>query len=381
MIAKKIDSFLFQNVMALGEQTKWQCLVYCNDFQRTKKILLHNKVEIVGEYLFINAFSVLASKRQISYLSKISQVRFISSLSKVSALMNVAGKVLGAKNSNLTGRGRRVAFIDTGINYHCDFCLGQNRLKLFKDFVGNKKECYDDNGHGTFVAGVCSGNGALSGGKYLGIAPQSEIFVLKALDQNGQAGADKILGAMEWVYDNYKKEEIDVVCMSFGSEPLGYNDPIMRGAEALWNEGVVVVAAAGNSGPEYQTIKSPGVSKKIITVGGFDDNRNEETFDSHFFEVAPFSSRGPAMRNYKPDLVAPAVDIVSCSTSDFYSSLSGTSVACPMIAGLCLLLKEKDRSLLPEAIKKMLLSSCKQICFNRNSEGYGYPNLDKIISS
>ena len=90
---------------------------------------------------------------------------------------------------------------------------------------------------------------------------------------------------MQWVYDNHKKRNIRVVCMSFGSEPLGYNDPIMSGAEELWKNGIVVVAAAGNSGPEFQTIKSPGVSSRIITVGGFDDNRiSAEDFNEKFFE-------------------------------------------------------------------------------------------------
>lgn len=378
MIANKIDNLLFEKVFSLGVEKKWQCIVYSNDFLRTKKILLHNNIEIVCEYLFINAFCVIATKKQICYLSRISQVRFISSLSKVSALMNVAQNVLATKKSELCGRGRVVAFIDTGIKMHGDFCLGKSRVKLFKDFILAKKHAYDDNGHGTFVAGVCCGNGALSGGKYMGIAPQSEMIVCKALDENGQAGADKILDAMQWVYDNHKKEKIDVVCMSFGSEPLGFNDPIMRGAETLWNDGVVVVAAAGNSGPEYQTIKSPGISRKIITVGGFDDNRSEERFEKNFFEVAPFSSRGPAFKNYKPDLVAPAVDIVSCDRNEFYCTLSGTSVACPMVAGMCLLIKEMKEDLSPDQIKKVLLSACRPICFNRNIEGYGYPDFSKI---
>ena len=239
---------------------------------------------------------------------------------------------------------------------------------------------YDDNGHGTFVAGVCSGNGALSGGRFSGIAPQSNIFSLKALDKNGEASADKILKAMEWVYDNHRKNNITVVCMSFGSEPLGLNDPIMSGAESLWRDGVVVVAAAGNSGPEFQTIKSPGVSRTIITVGGFDDNRIEEKIERRFFEIAPFSSRGPAFKSFKPDLVAPAVDITSCGRDKVYTRLSGTSVATPMIAGLCALLKEYNQNLSPNEIKRKLLASCQPICFNRNLEGYGFPNIEKLFS-
>ena len=184
---------------------------------------------------------------------------------------------------------------------------------------------------------------------------------------------------MEWVYDNHKKYNIKVVCMSFGSEPLGHNDPIMLGADALWKDGVVVVAAAGNSGPEYQTIKSPGISSKIITVGGIDDNRYDDAnFNRKYFEIADFSSRGPAFRNIKPDVVAPSVDIISCGIKNPYTLLSGTSVATPMIAGLCCLFLEKDSTLKPDQIKNILLKICQPLGFEMYLEGYGLPNLEKL---
>ncbi|MBE7073909.1 MAG: peptidase S8 [Clostridiales bacterium] len=308
----KIDKLLFARVNMLSGKDECECIVYANDFERTKKILNKNKIKILNEYLCIKAFRVKLNRGAILSLSMVSQIKFISAISKVQTLMHVAKDILGVKDSHLTGEGQTIAFIDTGISSHLDFYLGQNRLIFFKDFVGEKSLCYDDNGHGTFVAGVASGNGALSCGKFCGVAPRSKIISLKALDRQGEASADKILNAMEWVYDNYKKHDIKVVCMSFGSEALGLNDPIMNGAESLWQEGVFVVSAAGNSGPEYQSIKSPGVSNKIVTVGGFDDNRMGDVFDEKFFEIANFSSRGPAFKRFKPDLVAPAVDVISC---------------------------------------------------------------------
>lgn len=379
MNINKVDKNLFNNAYALDEGKFKECIVHAHDYDRTKNILLHKKVKILDEYLFINSFRVLADKKQISELSLLTQVKYISSVSKASALMNVSKKVLGVENEKLSGKGINIAFIDTGIARHNDFCMGENRIKFFKDFVNSKTRCYDDNGHGTFVAGVCSGNGAMSCGKYSGIAPQSNIISLKALNKQGEASADKILNAMEWVFDNYKKYNIKIVCMSFGSEPLGFNDPIMAGAEALWREGLVIVAAAGNSGPEYQTIKSPGVSSQIITVGGFNDNRVEDDFKSEFFELAEFSSRGPAFQRFKPDLVAPSVDIISCSNKKGYTTLSGTSVATPMVAGLCALILEANPSVTPFEIKRALLSTAHPIMFNKNMEGYGYPEIKKII--
>lgn len=382
MINNKIDKTLLNIVEFLQDDKKFQCIVRAYDYKRLKSILLHRKIEILNEYLFIKSFRIYATRKQIIGLSNLSQVKFISSVSTASALMNVARKILGSEELQLTGEGVTIAFIDTGVTMHGDFCIGKRRIKYFKDFINNKEHPYDDNGHGTFVAGVCSGNGALSGGKFSGVAPRSNIISLKALNGLGEASADKILNAMEWVYLNHNEYDIKLVCMSFGSDPLGLNDPIMSGAEALWKEGLVVVAAAGNSGPEFQTIKSPGVSSQIITVGGFDDNRIDiDSFNENFFEVADFSSRGPAFSRYKPDLVAPSVDIVSCGREKAYTVLSGTSVATPMIAGLCALLLEQNSKLKPIEVKRLLLSCCKPISYNKNLEGFGYPQFKKIIKN
>lgn len=382
MINQKIDKTLLNIVEFLQDDKKSQCIVRAYDYKRLKSNLLHRKIEILNEYLFIKSFRILANRKQIKDLTNLSQVKFISSVSTASVLMNIAKRILGSDDVSLTGKNVTVAFIDTGIVEHGDFCIGERRIKYFKDFVNNKEKPYDDNGHGTFVAGVCSGNGALSGGKFSGIAPRSNIISLKALNGLGEASADKILNAMEWIYLNHKAYDIRLVCMSFGSEPLGLNDPIMSGAEALWKEGLVVVAAAGNSGPEFQTIKSPGVSSQIITVGGFDDNRIDlDSFNENFFEVAEFSSRGPAFSRYKPDLVAPSVDIVSCGREKAYTTLSGTSVATPMVAGLCALLLEQNSKLKPIEVKRLLLSCCKPITYNKNLEGFGYPQFKKIIKN
>ncbi len=375
----KIDKTLLGKVQAFSKVCEIECIVQARNFNRAKHYFLHKQIKILHEYLFINSFRVLITRAQLFAISSLASVSKIYSVACASVLIDVSKKILGVDKTSLTGKGITIAFIDTGISSHADFLIGEKRIKFFKDFILDKEKNYDDNGHGTFVAGVCAGGGVLSGGKFCGVAPCADIISLKALNGLGEASADKILDAMEWVYQNHEKYNIKVVCMSFGSEPLGYNDPIMSGAEALWQEGITVVAAAGNSGPEYQTIKSPGVSSQIITVGGFDDNRIDDNFEENFFEIADFSSRGPAFKRFKPDLVAPSVDITSCGISDFYTKLSGTSVATPMIAGMACLLLEKNPYLKPRYIKEKLISVCKPITLNKNFEGYGYPNLSTLI--
>ena len=378
MTNEKIDKNLREKIVALGNQKEVECLVRTTCQESLKKHIKRFGKKVKEEFSFINSFSVLLSPKEISSLAKSDAVVYICSSTNVFALVSVAKKILKIPPLAF-GEGQTICFIDTGINPHCDFMLCEKRIVKFVDFVGEKEEAFDDNGHGTFVAGICCGGGYLSCGKFSGIAPRAKIISLKALDKNGEANSNKILQAMQWVCDNKEKYKIDTVCMSFGSEPLGLNDPIMIGAEKLWDSGVTVVAAAGNSGPEWQTIKSPGVSRKIITVGGFDDNRNEEEFNPNFFEMASFSSRGPCFRYFKPDLVAPAVDITSCGKSGGYVRLSGTSVASPMIAGLCALIKEREKNFSPNQIKSILLSLCKPAFFNRNLEGYGIPCFERFF--
>lgn len=379
MINRKIDTELKKIMTLENINREVKCLIYVLGFNSNLKRIEESGVKIEQKFPFINAVSARVPVGLINKLSMQNYIEYISSQSKVEALMHIARKVLKVSESSYSGNEIGVAYIDTGIAPHPDFKLIKNRIIKFVDLINEKEYPYDDNGHGTFVAGVGSGNGVLSGGKYKGIATNSNIISIKALDKHGEANATKILEAMQWVYDNHLDYNIKVVCMSFGSEPLGYNDPIMKGAEALWKKGIVIVSAAGNSGPEYQTIKSPGISPRIITVGGMNDNRFDDEYKEEFFEIANFSSRGPAFNKFKPDIVAPSVDINSCSNKDGYTKLSGTSVATPMIAGLCALAFEKNKYLRPDQIKRALLACCNGITYNRNLEGYGLPNLEKFL--
>lgn len=371
---KKHD-FLLAKTLSNSSIKKINCIVYTKNIQALKPTLRQLGLITIQDFPFINAVSVSGTTDAIKKLFSLENVKFISSQTQVFAMMNIARKILGTKHFG-DGDGQTIAYIDTGISPHLDFTLGKNRIVKFIDIINHKIFPYDDNGHGTFVAGVGSGNGLISSGKYSGISPKSNIISIKALDQTGEANAIKILEAMQWIYDNHKKYNIKVVCMSFGSEPLGANDPIMQGAEKLWEQNIVVASAAGNSGPEYKTIKSPGISSKIITVGGFDDNRiDNQNYLPEYFEIAKFSSRGPALDQFKPDLVAPAVEITSCGLTTPYTTLSGTSVATPMVAGICALLLEQNPTLTPTEIKEILINNSTPITFNKNQEGGGFLNF------
>ena len=386
---KKIDPYLFNMVKTCKNDGHISCVIYANDYGRLKRYLSQFGFCNYNfyEYPFIKAFGVKILPEKIKSMAREEHIKYITASTTVFAQINVAKQVTHIEDlqkKGYLGKGVTMAIIDTGISPHLDFVYPENRIIVFKDFIKNRKKPYDDNGHGTFIAGVAAGSGLISNIKYSGIAPLAKIISLKTLDKNGETGAFSILEAMQWVYDNHKKYNIKVVCMSFGSSPMMGRDPLSVGAEALWHKGITVVAAAGNSGPDSSTIKSPGVSSRIITVGALDDKRDESgNFKNKEFEVADFSSRGPVASFVKPDLLAPGVNLKSTSNSKkgFYTTLSGTSVATPIIAGLCCLIIEKYPNIKPDEIKGLLIKNSYPIVNDKNSEGYGLIDASKILDN
>ena len=135
----------------------------------------------------------------INRLSRHPSVEYICFDSKVFALVDIARNTIGAtipQNQGYTGEGVTVAVIDTGVAPHNDLVTPENRIVGFKDFVNNKTEPYDDNGHGTHVAGIIASNGISSGGRYKGIAPDANILAIKALDETGGGNVSDIVSAI-----------------------------------------------------------------------------------------------------------------------------------------------------------------------------------------
>ena len=374
---QKINKNLLSFVSTFENKEKQiDLVIYCADVERAcEEISKISDVLLTKKFPFIHAIGVRAKFSLLDKIAGINDVKHITYSASVFAQMERSKKVIKVSSfheKGFFGAGVNIAVIDTGCFPHMDLAFPENKIALFKDFVGENKNSYDDNGHGTFVCGILSGSGILSGGRYLGVAPKSQLIVLKALDGNGETSAFKILQAMQWIYDNRERYKIKVVCMSFGSNPLGAGDPLVSGAEKLWRAGIVVVVAAGNSGPEISTIKSPGVSPRIITVGAADCGLNS-------FKIADFSSRGPTHFGTKPDIVAPGVDIISTgSFEEDYKQMSGTSMSTPIVAGVCALMLERWPHLKPDAIKMKLLQSGRKIVFDRNMEGAGIIDCESI---
>lgn len=312
-------------------------------------------------------------------------IEFISFDVKVYALLDVSVPTMEARfphDQGYRGAGVTIAVIDTGVAPHYDLTRPVNRIIGFKDFVNNKTSPYDDNGHGTHVAGIIAGNGYSSRGLYTGIAPEANILGIKALNSKGSGNMSDIIAAIEYVVESKDEYDTKIVNLSFGS-PSNTNylkDPLCKAVREAKNAGLIVVAAAGNSGPETRTIVSPGISPDVITVGAVDDKR---TIDPSDDEIAEFSSRGPTNEGLiKPDVVAPGVNINSLSHTerDGYVSMSGTSMATPLISGSVALLLNKYGSLSPDEVKKKLMESCIDLKDSRTNQGSGLVNLQKLFN-
>ena len=372
-MTNKIHPELFKQVSTLSN-SNIDCFVYAKNYENAKQQLDKCNIKYIA-YPFMQCFYTCIPYSKIIEVCKYSSIEFITKTTTVFTLVDKAKLFMNIHKLNCTYlKAPTIAFIDTGISPQLDFLHPYNQIIHFKDLINNRTLPYDDNGHGTFIAGVCSGSGVCSQFKYSGIVPKCNIVMIKALDKSGETNSQTILNAMQYIYDIRKKYNIKVVCMSFGADYSGFNDPLQKGALALWNGGLVVVAAAGNSGPESKSIKSPGTSSRIITVGGLDDGRTDGEI-----KIANFSSRGPVDNKFKPDIIAPSVDITSTSynyKNGFYTTMSGTSVAAPMIAGVCAILCTQNPHASPDKIKHILLNMCKPLTHNKNDEGFGYIKVD-----
>lgn len=394
---EKIDRRLIKKVQTLNSDSRLSAIIFSKEEQASvcKECLQKMGVTIVYEFPLINAYAVEIPRSMLERIVEIESIRYISDDVDINSLLNIATQEVGARDVNLkgyTGKGIGIAILDTGVYPHPDLIRPKNRIIAFKDFVNDKKDPYDDNGHGTFVAGVAAGNGYSSGGKYAGVAPEANVIAVKVMNRDGEGGASKIVAGMQWVADHWKEYNIRVVCLSLGSKPSGAirNDPLVVAVNQLWKQGIFVTAAAGNSGPKKGTITTPGISPSIVTVGAVDDKRTVDISDD---VVAEFSSRGPAHGNIpKPDVVAPGVNVVSLNTDrDYtggpklyslekaYTTMSGTSVAAPIVAGIAALIFEAHPEYTPDEVKALIMKYARSIDKNIYAQGRGLVDVKSIL--
>lgn len=270
-----------------------------------------------------------------------------------------------------TGRNVGIAILDTGIFLHEDF---RHRVTAFYDVVNQQTMPYDDNGHGTHIAGIACGDGRASGGRYCGIAPGARVIAVKILDRNGNGTVEGLTRGVDWVLEHKARYGIRVVNISIGMFPkVGSADrnTIIRSVERLWDQDMVVVVAAGNNGPAPGTVTYPGISRKVITVGTVQEKPSHKNF----------SGKGPTpFCIVKPEIIAPGFRVMSCANSPSgYTVKSGTSMATPVVSGAICRLMEKEPALSPLEVKMKLHDGAKNLGLDKNTQGWGMVWLPDLL--
>ncbi|WP_419704153.1 S8 family peptidase [Promicromonospora sp. NFX87] len=246
-----------------------------------------------------------------------------------------------------TGAGVDVAVLDTGIDpTHPDLA---DQVAASASFVPTEDYVEDYIGHGTHVASTIAGTGAASDGLERGVAPGARLHVGKVLDSNGQGLESWIIAGMEWAA---RDQDARVVSMSLGGEPAGADDPMAQALDELTAEtGALFVTAAGNGGP--RTISTPALADSALTVGAVDATDT----------LAEFSSTGPALDGgLKPEVTAPGVDVLAARSqlvrgSGMYTTMSGTSMATPHVAGTAVLVAAAHPDWTAQQIKEAIVST------------------------
>jgi serine protease AprX len=215
-----------------------------------------------------------------------------------------------------TGRGVTVAFLDSGFYPHPDLVEPRSRVLAFKDISGEEASLDTArtpeswHWHGTMVAVAAAGNGHLSEGVYRGLASEAEVVLVKA-SAGGRVTEDSIARGLEWVIENCERYNIRVLNVSLGGDadlPHALS-AIDLAAERAVEAGIVVVAAAGNSGcGERPHSIPPANSPSVITVGGYSDGNR---LDAEGFDLYCSNYGATVDGIVKPELIAPAMYVAA----------------------------------------------------------------------
>ena len=296
----------------------------------------------------------------------------------------------------ITGAGVTVAVLDTGtfslvaLNKTPDRqwrLLGQYNA-IYDQMDGSRFNAVptDDNGHGTHVTSVILSSAETTKPvKYNGIAPYANYLSIKAFDADGASSYLDVIRGVDWVVANKDAYNIRILNCSFSALPQSpyWDDPLNQAIMRAWQAGIVVVAAAGNTGPDPMTVGVPGNVPYVITVGAMSDNYTPD--DGSDDALASFSAAGPTVEGFvKPDLVAPgghmlglmlgntqiAVEHPEFHDGGIYFTMSGTSQATAVVSGIIALMLQANPSLMPDDVKCRLMASARPALDNNSDLAY-----------
>ena len=287
----------------------------------------------------------------------------------------------------LSGNGVGVCIVDSGIDVeHQD--LENLNLAGWYDFVGSSSSPYDDNGHGTSMAGILVADGGLTG-----IARGVDLYVAKALSKTGEGNDATVAEAIDWCIAN----EVDIISLSLGGSPSGFaiilGDAVEDAVDNAYDAGIVVIAAAGNDGEDDDgDVASPGIVDTVICVGGVKESGDiwggSSVGDNDGRIWPPLFPRNSP--DEKPEVVAPAHDVPVITISGEWGLSSGTSAATVFVTGAIALMFEDKPELMDggtdmlDNLKQWIVDSSKMRSGQDSHDdhyGYGLLQMNDLIEA
>ncbi|MAU85141.1 MAG: hypothetical protein CMA21_00845 [Euryarchaeota archaeon] len=296
------------------------------------------------------------------------------------------------QDGGLTGEGVSVCIVDTGVDMRHPDLSGIN-LVGFRDFFDEGNQEVKDVGseyHGTMMTGILGSNGT-----FLGAAPGASISIALALGPEGSSGQqDRVSLAIRWCRIT---QQADIISLSLGSDPgqgMGIETETVSAVQEALEEGIFVIAAAGNTGAESSDVSVPANIQGVIAVGAHRSSGAIWSDSASGSNIDPYSGQPREYPHQKPEIIAPGVNIFSTASTELdppYAYSSGTSDSTVFVTGaLALILEEFGDAIAGEdgkidleemsLVKRALANSANQApsSSGNHSSRLGYGSLDSV---
>ncbi|MDG5786696.1 S8 family serine peptidase [Evansella sp. AB-P1] len=346
-LEKGIEEKFLQNKLSEIDNNEEKFIVLFKN-KANKELILQSKGNIYHEYKNLPAMAISIPSQAIHALKNNPNVIAVESIElfdKQSQIVDWGIERLEAQkawSNGFTGKGIKVAVIDSGIDTtHPDL----NVVGCFS--ATNAPTCEDDDGHGTHVAGII---GAIDNDfGVVGVAPEVDIYAARVSTIKGEIWSSDVLAGIDWAIS----QGVDIINISLGSN--SYSSAIDHAITKAYNEGILIVAAAGND--NHGSVSFPAAHPNVIAVSATDSNNR----------ITEFSNIGTEI-----ELSAPGVSIHSTFLRNSYATHSGTSMATPHVTGVIALLLEAKPTLNNIEIRKLLLETALDLGLPGKDQYFGY---------
>jgi len=398
-------------------------IISAKDHAKLTEILTAHNINITHQLPIIDAVAVDLTESELTSISALIPIK--ASINHKVVLADkgwrkgqrrwqpnsVVPEFIGATSAHQNynfGDGVTIGFLDTGLDQLSGLSTdlyGKDKAWGTYDAINNTVHNYDDeaNGHGTHVASVAGNSDYDINGRIYGVAPNAAILGIKAFDHEGKATYADVIRGIDWALQVKDQVNLRILNMSFsGAVRSNYwDDPLNQAVMKAWQAGLVVIASAGNTGPDPMTIGVPGNVPYIITVGAVTDSYTST--DSGDDKIATFSAAGPTVEGFvKPEIVAPGGHLSGLMSFDSalvvehpefhdggrYFEMSGTSQAAAVVSGVVALMLTENPALTPDEVKCRLMDSAKtaysdngSIAYSVFQQGAGIVNATDALSS